>query len=278
MAKYLRYIAVHDETLSPPEETDDTAHLPWMYEQYATPVLSNGISKVNVYFLPERPPETAPYDDGLGIAYVRHHFDRSQSASLSGTERKVYYLDRLHEAILRCARQFGWSEKHFSDARERMLADDLRFAFFWKKPLSSPDRSMKVQGFVEAGPRTRVWLVFMDRSGIETQRCLLTVRGTGSSDMGHLFGEMRWTDAHTVQVTMKNGRDYWRCTADGLVEFHYPRAEGGDASGLYALGRMYMEGEIVLQDVERGMRLLREAAQKGDMHAQRYLERNAAGT
>jgi TPR repeat protein len=154
-----------------------------------------------------------------------------------------------------------------------MLAEGLRFAFLWRKPLSSPDRRTKVQGFVEAGPRTRIGLVFTDRQGTQLQRSLLSEMSTGSFDLKYIFGDITWLDDRTVKVTQDNGRDYWLCTSDGGVEFHYPRAESGAADGEFALGRMYFEGTVVLQDRERGLSLIRSAAAKGDKHALALLRR-----
>jgi TPR repeat protein len=78
---------------------------------------------------------------------------------------------------------------------------------------------------------------------------------------------------HNEEMTMKNGRDYWLCSTDGTVEFHYPRAETGDPHGEYDLGRMYYDGAGVLQDQQRGLALIRSAAAKGYKQAVRFLER-----
>ncbi len=296
MAKYLRYLAVHPEPSVLPVLRANTNHLCWMYEHYVTPYPTGNVAKVNVWFTADAEPLTEPADcmgmgdakraylasqrrlltvpaECLGIAYVREFFDVARYPSLSDAEQQHYYLDRLHTALVRCARQFGWEESRLAAARERMLADGLRFAFFWKKPLSSPDRRTKVQGFVEAGPRTHVGLVFQDGTSKEIRRSLLTIVSTGSFDLRCIFGQIAWVDNQTVRVTQSNGRDYWLCTSVGQVEFHYPRAEGGGAGGEFALGRMYYEGRVVLQDREQGLRLIRSAASNGDKHALAFLDR-----
>lgn len=48
-------------------------------------------------------------------------------------------------------------------------------------------------------------------------------------------------------------------------------AEKGDPHGEYDLGRMYLEGQWVLQDVDRGIELIRRAAGKGFRHAVGFL-------
>lgn len=118
----------------------------------------------------------------LDLVSVREFFIRAYP-SFTGPQQQCYYLDRFHAAVIRCARRFGWDEAHVESVRERMLADNLQFAFWWKKPLSSPDRRIKAQGRVEAGSRTRLWLVFTDRRGNELGRCLLAEIATVSWDL-----------------------------------------------------------------------------------------------
>lgn len=296
MAKYLRYLVVDPEPSVLAVLRENTNHLCWMFEHYATPYPTGNVAKVNVWFTADAEPVTAHEErlgiseaerahlaswrrllttpaECLGIAEVREFFDVARYPSLSAAEQQRYYLDRLHTALVRCARQFGWDESGLADARDRMLADGLRFAFLWKKPLRSPDRCTKVQGFVEAGPRTHVGLVFLDGTGKEIRRSLLSIRSTASFDLRFIFGQITWIDNQTVRVTQDNGRDYWLCTIAGQMEFHYPRAEGGDASGEFALGRMYYGSTVVLGDRERGLRLISSAASKGDKHALAFLGR-----
>jgi TPR repeat protein len=91
------------------------------------------------------------------------------------------------------------------------------------------------------------------------------------------YSKISWVDAKTVRVQTDNGRDYWLCSSDGTVEFHYPRAQTGDPHGEYDLGRMYYDGTGVLRDQERGLALIRSAAAKGHRHAVRFLEHIESG-
>lgn len=276
MAKYLRYLSVWPEPEVQAVLNEHTVHLDWMYEWYALPHPSNGVSKVNVHFTGQRD-GPAP-QEVLGIAEAHQYFDAVEYAALAPADQQRYYLDRLHDALLRCARTFGWEEGPLSEARERMLQDGLRLEFFWKKPVSSPDRRHRAQGFIHAGPRTSIWLVFFDRQGIEQSRTLLSVTSTGSMDPGYFFGEVAWLDPQTVRVTQDNARDFWICGLDGTATFHFPRAEKGDPHGVFELGRMYFEGRVVLEDRERGLELIRRAAESGQKHALSFLKRLALET
>ncbi len=279
MAKYLRYIAFDFRNAdgirwAQPAEFNSAvskvSHLGWMYEHYATPLPSGGVAKVNVAFT------TTELNDELyevlGIAEVYERFDAAHFLSLSPKKRQLYFLDRLHAALLRCAKQFGWDPSRLDATYQRILAEEFAFRFFWKKPLSSPNRQMKVQALIEVKSfPAHLYLIFFDRDMHEMGRTLLSVGTDGPGAVEFALGEIRWLDANTVRVQHQNGRDYWLCTTQGELEFHYRRAENGDRHGQYDLGRMYYDGQWVLKDQEMGLQWIQAAADQGYRHAIQFL-------
>ncbi|MBX3435702.1 MAG: sel1 repeat family protein [Pirellulales bacterium] len=277
MAKFLRFIS-HDFTdgegrpridLRAAANVPETAHLTWMYEHYATPLPADGVSKVNVLFTVERPVQ--PPAHVLGIATVFELFDLEGFLALAGCARQRFFVERLHHGVKTCARSFGWASERLDAAYARILGEDFRFAFAWKKPVASPDRRIKVQAHVEANVPSRIELVFSDRQQQVVRRIHLSNSAGGPGAVEFALGDIRWIDAHTIRVTHDNGRDFWTCTTGGQLAFHYPRADGGDPHGEYDLGRMYLEGQWVLPDHDRGLALIRAAADKGFAHAIRFL-------
>lgn len=295
MAKYLRYLSAwfargntFRDYVDAPDmyaaavRDSDVPYLCWMFESYATPLLSRGVAKVNICFnsaSTNPPPEVVPGmpedKDGEGIAFVFEFFDIAHYRALSVAERRRYYLDRIHGALCRCAEHFGWDHGPLDDARARILREDFRFTFFWKKPLASPDRRAKVQAYFEVTDQTRIDLIFFDRNMVEQRRVRLCRLGVGSATGEMELHRIEWLDSRTVRITQKNGRDYWLCTTDGEPEFHYPRGESGDRHGEYDLGQIYLAGQWVPEDRERGLKLIESAAAKGYTHAVRFLERLA---
>lgn len=89
-----------------------------------------------------------------------------------------------------------------------------------------------------------------------------------------MLGRIEWIDNSRVKITHQNDRDYWLCSADGSLEFVFPRAARGDPHGLFELGRMYCEGLYVLRDLVRGRKLVEAAARKGYHHAAEYLRKS----
>lgn len=256
--------------------------LRWMYEHCVQPLQSQGIVKVNVMFTqaesrsPVVIPHTPEAKEGEGIAYVSEHFDLAHFQSQDIGEQRIYLLDRLHAALINCAATFGWNTEQLIAARERVVRDHFQFSFWWKKPVSSPDRKHKVQAFIEVADQAAITLVFTDRQQQEVHRALLCT-APPRSGLGELeLHKVQWLDAETVQVTQQNKRDYWLCKVNGEAEFHFPRAEQGDPHGQYQLGQLYWEGRFVPRDRERGLEWMRAAAKQGYGHARRWLEREDA--
>lgn len=243
-----------------------------MYEHLATPLPSGGISKVNVDFTTT----TADADPSevLGIATIQQHFDSSLFIELPTRARQQYFLTQLHGAMLRCANRFGWDPERLLEAYRQIVERDFKFTFFWKKPLTSPDRHLKIQAFIDASQfPTHIFLVFSDKEMHELRRILLSVGTDGPGAVEFALGDIRWVDNLTVRIQHQNGRDYWLCTTNGELSFFYPRADHGDPHGQYDLGIMYFEGQWVLQDQPRGIELIQAAATKGFKHAIKFLAR-----
>jgi hypothetical protein len=272
MARYLRFIDYHfaNQDLAIVVNASESWPLRWMYEHLATPLPSGGISKANIYFT-----STTISDDpseALGIATVRQNFDPMYFSALPPRDRQRYFLDQFHSAMLKCASSFGWDRSHFVDVHRQIIERDFQFTFFWKKPITSPDRRLKAQPFIDASTfPTRLYLIFFDREMHEFRRTLLSVGNDGPGAVEFALGDIRWIDATTVRIRHQNERDYWECTTDGDLQFHYPRADQGDPHGQYDLGRMYFEGQWVLQDQTRALELIRAAAAQGFKHAVKFL-------
>lgn len=279
MAKYLRAIAVHvgdedgsrDEAIaSALSAAAGVRHLSWMYEHYATPAVTDGVAKINIH-LNANHVSHAP-SEVLGIASVVEGFEAERFSGLGETEQRLYYLQRIHSGVTRCAAHFGWSPEPFVAAYERIVREEFQFSFYWKKPISSPDRQWKASALVQVSPLPgRLYLVFLDSRQREVRRVLLSAGVNGPGIVEFLLGKIRWEDQRTVRVEHQNGRDYWLCPVDGPWQFHYPRAERGDPHGSFELGRMYFEGRYVLRDQPRGLELIKFAADRGFKHAQNFL-------
>lgn len=286
MAKYLRFIDYHFANVESPigdqhlavivGSAPESWPLRWMYEHLATPLPSGGVSKVNIYFT-----ATIASNDPsevLGIATVHQHFDTVHFFPLPPRDRQGYFLEQFHTAMLRCADHFGWDRQRLVDVRRQIIERDFQFTFFWKKPLVNATRSVKVQPFIDASTYpTHLYLIFFDRNMHELRRTLLSVGSDGPGAVAFALDDIRWINDNTVRIQHQNERDYWLCTTDGDLQFYYPRADQGDPHGQYDLGRMYFDGQWVLQDRARGLELIQAAAKQNFKHAVRFLASQQVG-
>ena len=62
------------------------------------------------------------------------------------------------------------------------------------------------------------------------------------------------------------------------MEFHFPRADSGDAHGQFDLAKMYIDGWIVDQDIEQARKWLERSAEQGFPRAIKLLQRMNDGT
>ena len=294
MPKYLRYLDLRTSLMGSASigladaeieavlrSIPSAGRLTWMLEHYALPLETLGISKVLIYLvqgLCTPPPIVVPLtpehrEDVEGMAEILQPIDVPAFAAMSPHDKQTYLLDLIHAALVRCAEHFRWNRQPLDAARERILQDDFRFEFDWKKPLASPDRKHKVQARLVVTDQLRIWLIFYDRGLNEIDRKLLCTGGVGKGAAKFALHRIAWRDAETVCVTQENNRDFWLCTISGQPEFHYPRAERGDPHGLYDLGQFYLEGRFVAHDPVRGRELIEAAASKGFVPARRWLSR-----
>ena len=63
---------------------------------------------------------------------------------------------------------------------------------------------------------------------------------------------------------------------DGSIEYHSPRVENTEINthGLFDLGILYWEGKTIMQNPNKGLELIKKAADLNNKHAQKCLERN----
>jgi hypothetical protein len=144
----------------------NAARLCRKYEHYVTPAPAT-VAKVNIRF--RSGPDGAP-SELLGIAEVGAHVEVERYPALTDAQQQRYGLDRLHEALIRCAKHFGWHVTRIEDARGRMLGGHVVFTILWKKPVSRQDRRMTVQGARRGGGEDalRLSLSRPGRRGVKT--------------------------------------------------------------------------------------------------------------
>lgn len=272
MTKFLRCIAgYHDPEIEQAISRAGAVYVFPMYQYYATPLRADGCAKLNVCFR-RQPAQCAP-SLALGVATVERLFDLDAFSKAPTPTQRRRVLDELHATVLSAGKHFGWSMDRAQEAYARIVQNTLRFQFVWGKPKANPSRKMRVQVEVDFADSVRLDVTFLDTKGHSILRKPFSVLGPGLGGVAFVLGKIEWLDDKSVRITHQNGRDYWVCRTDGTVDFFYPRAESGDAHGMFELGRMYCEGQYILRDPLLGRQLVEAAAKQGYTHAVNYLRR-----
>jgi hypothetical protein len=281
MPKFLRYLDVRfgvgstfntwREEVRPQKEVWQAPvhQIPALFRRLALPIPAADMTKLNVCFSLDG--NGNPFPGALNIGYVWEYFDQALFVSLPAQEQQRFYLERLRRAVLRMAIDQGWNSDPINAACEQVNRDGFQADFLWKKPVTSTDRAHTAQLSVYIGSQfTDLYVVFINRQSREAKRVhFARVHG---EDPELFAKKLQWADERTVSISSTNGKDYWQCSLDGTVQYRSPKAEAGDPHAIFALGKLYHEGGLLLQDRRRGIDLIRQAAAMGFKHAVRYID------
>ena len=128
--------------------------------------------------------------------------------------------------------------------------------------------------------RTGIYIDFTDKRGKLIKRVQFAPKGYQIYCKG--ISELQWQDNSHVIIKRAFGHgftktsDYWMIGVDGSIEYHSPRVENTEINthGLFDLGILYWEGKTIMQNPNKGLELIKKAADLNNKHAQKWLERN----
>ncbi len=256
-------------------------YLARMYEFYFPATRTGDVSALTVC-LTDRFPENIPQGVLSGMT-VYNVIDWAVFIRLTLKEKPLYIIELCQQAITELARRENWNTISFQTAFEKIKSDGGRFRDHWKKPVSSPNKQLKAQIYFEDDyEKNGTFVDFTDKKGTLIKRVQFTPRGY--SVYCKDIGTIKWSDDSHVKIYYKqtsetyancegNNQDYWMIGTDGTIEFHYPRAEH-NPHGLFSLGVLYWDGTTIIQDKEKGLALIKRAAEMKYKHARKWLEQN----
>lgn len=96
------------------------------------------------------------------------------------------------------------------------------------------------------------------------------------------ISELQWQDDSHVIIKrafgygFKKTSDHWIIGINGSIDYYSPKVENTavDPHGLFDLGILYWEGKAIMQNKDKGLELIKKAADLNSKHAQKWLERN----
>lgn len=273
MPAYLRSIEYRFESHQLPSQLRMhlIGYLGYLYEYYFTRLhTTENIFRLIVWFANEEKNKKVPYNIGY-VGNVYQSLCVDDMSSLDDRMYQRYFLDRFQEAILYTAQLYNWSTENFDSAYQRILDNNFEFRDYWGKVYKSPDKQWKARIYFEHDWQRGTYVRFEN-----TKTAQVFVHRFEASGWIALFkgiGNCFWKSNELFCVYLYNQRDYWDITVNGQVEFHYPTAERGEVHGQYNLGKIYMEGDMLDNDLTKAKYWIEKAASQNFERAVWLLEK-----
>jgi hypothetical protein len=209
----------------------------------------------------------------LDIMTVKRAIPVEEILNPDRTEQNTRLLEIVVAEMASLGNQFGWDAEQAFLAGQRVREHSFVYRGKWKTAKRSPDRSRTAHLWIEYPSTIDIYLIVSEKLGAE-KRILVCKGHVGFPFASAACAELLWLDSTRVRIMQDNKRDYWiyDCS-NGQLVFHYPRAENGDAHGVYDFACMYFEGRFVEQNRDLGVEWLRKSALKGYKHAITHLDR-----
>ena len=227
------------------------------------PIPSNTVSKLIIRFDMNR---DVPFtlDEMLEVIVVYCSFDCPAVAKMASHEQKEYFVQAIENVFREFSPKYGWNMGLVLAATARMRECDLRFDRPWGKPVWQRSRKQSAQLRMIFETRVSLFVEIFDKTSAFEKRLFIVELPASVYLAAQAIGKLKWLSETELQLMHKNNRDYWLINLESeSVEFHFPRAESGDAHGQYALGCMYQDGDLVPEDRELAIHWLSKAAEQG---------------
>ena len=292
--KYFRFVC--DIKTKPSEAVDTTrdspinevgvfcAYLSRMYEYYFPATQTDNVVSITVC-LTEDAQEAEHPQSCANIKVVTNVMDIGKFTRLTPSGKSLYIIGLCQQAIMSLVSEMSWETESFEHTYNRILGKNCLFREYWRKAKCSPNRQLKAQIYFEDDyEKDGIYVDFTDKSGKLIKR--VQFAPSGYHIYSKSISELEWENNSHVIIKRAFSHsctktcDYWIIGIDGSIDYHSPRAENSKVNphGLFDLGILYWEGKIIMPNQDKGLELIRKAAELNYKHAQKWIERNISIT
>ncbi|WP_321785144.1 SEL1-like repeat protein [Burkholderia pyrrocinia] len=173
------------------------------------------------------------------------------------------YLINFYNILIEYLAECSIDTYKFHLALNEVKKRNFIFCDVWGKKKWNKSRSLSAD--VEWHFSDKIKLHFLvSNKNEDVRRYFISSLAPGLGVLDFCLGGIKWIDNENVTLLQSNKRDYWQLDLKGGdVQFHYARAESGDAHGEYDLGMMYASGNSFLEkNFEKSLFWIELAAQK----------------
>ncbi|WP_338522072.1 SEL1-like repeat protein [Pseudomonas batumici] len=236
---------------------------------------AGGIAKIILQQAPVEAEQTL-----MDVCTYSHPFIHLDNLPEDATDSAIRQslIEDINEALLSLAALKGWETDPIDKLYAEIIKRDYRFSGTAGRSQKNPSKSLTATAAWRTDQYINIGILVQGSKNTPDAFFTVTRIGISLGLFESLLGPVEWVNDQTVRLFQVNKRDYWEIdTASQTVEFHFPRAESGEAHGQYDLAKMYIDGWIVEQDFEQARRWLERSAAQGFSRAVKLLQRMSEG-
>lgn len=292
--KYFRFVC---DIKTRPSEAGNTTHdsiinevrmfcsyLSRMYECYFPAIQTSHVVSITVCLIEDTQEMESPQSCAT-MKVVTSIIDLDKFSGLAQNKKPLYIIGLCQEAIMSLVSKMCWNTEPFERTYNKIISKNCLFREYWRKAKSSPNRQLKAQIYFEDDyEKDGIYVDFTDKS----EKLIIRVQFApkGYHIYSKMISEPQWENNSHVIIkrafanSFTKTCDYWIIGVDDSVDYHSPRTENAEVNpyGLFDLGILYWDGKIVMQNQDKGLELIKKAAELHYKHAQKWIERNLSIT
>ena len=255
------------------------AYLSRMYEYYFPATQTDNVVSITVCLIDNL--QKTKYPTSCDMKVVSNVVNIDKFNQLTPKDKSFYIIDLCQQAIMSLVYEMQWNTEVFERTYDKIISMGGLFREYWRKAKSSPNKQLKAQIYFEDDyEKDGIYIDFTDKRGKLIKRVQFAPKGYQIYCKG--ISELQWQDNSHVIIKRAFGHgftktsDYWMIGVDGSIEYHSPRVENTEINthGLFDLGILYWEGKTIMKNPNKGLELIKKAADLNNKHAQKWLERN----
>ena len=203
-----------------------------------------------------------------------YHVINQLSSHKNLYEIKSSYVREVSDALVRVAERNTWDIAPVSSLYDEVLAKQFKFEGVWMKNKANPSRSDSIGiRWNTDNNRIKIRFAYESKGGGAEQSIPIVSIPIGLGQFETILGRFEWRGNQSCRLWNKNKRDYWELDLQNReTQFHYGPAEEGNPHGQFALAKMYLDGNHLVEvDERKALELLKRSSEQGFGPAKKLL-------
>jgi len=279
MGKYLQVVDVQYQHINSLYDDKNDVSLrvrevvtAYSYHMHRAKIASYGINKV-ILIGGRNPEKITELIDVLTYEHS-YKFINTLNAESSAKNVQSIFIQEITDALIQIGTPRKWDISAILELQKLVESKKYKFDEVWEKLKLNADKTQAVGVGWKTTDAIEIGFIFKKKDFHEEMWLPIVRIGIGLGLLENILGKFSWENNSIARVWNANKRDYWELNTDNMeVSFHYGPAEEGNPHGQYALAKMYLEGNyLVEKDTQKAILWLKKSANQGFVRAQKLLE------